>query len=100
MQGPNSCEIAVDLSVYLMQFAGHLNEEQVQDVANDFVDVIAVAVDEQPDLNVFEIVAERDVICDSAAIDPNGLDSVDLDDLSAVAADFGHLANADWVRPN
>lgn len=101
MHGPNSNEIAVDLSVYLMQIAGHLNEEQVQDAANGFVDVIAVAVDEQPDLNEFEIVAERDVICDSAVIDPSGLDSVDSDDLNAVvAADFGHSANADWALPN
>lgn len=97
--GPNSNEIAVDLSVS-MQFAGHLNGEQVQDAVSGSVDVVAVAADEQPDLHEFEIGAELDVICDSAVIDPNGLDSADSDDLNAVEADFGHLANADLVQPN
>lgn len=100
--GPNSNEIAVGLSVYSMRSVGHLNEERVQDAVNGFADVLAVAVaDEPPDLNGFEIVAELDVICDSAVIDPpNGLDSVDSDDSNVVGADFGHLANADWARPN
>lgn len=96
---PNSNEIAADWSV-LMQFAERSNGEQVQDAVSGSVDVAAVAVDEQPDLNEFEIGAELDVICDSAVIDPNGLDSVDSDDLNAVVADFGHLANADSVLPN
>lgn len=87
---PNSNEIAVDWSVYLMQFVEHLNEEQVRDAVNGSVDVPVVAVGEQPDLNGFEIVAELDVICDFAAIDPNALDFVDSDDLNVAEADFGH----------
>lgn len=78
-----------------MQFVGHLSEEQAQDAVNGFADVIAVEVDEQPDLNEFEIVAELDVICDSAVIGLNDLDFVDSDDLNVVEVDFGHLANAD-----
>lgn len=101
---PNSNEIAVvDLLVYLMLLVvvGHLHGEQVLDVVNGSVGVLAVVVDEQPDLHEFEIVAELDVICDSAVIDPpNGLGSVDSDDLNAVVADSGHLANADLVLPN
>lgn len=98
MDGPNSNEIAVGLSA---QFVGHLNEERVQDVVNGSVDVlVVVAVDEQPDLNEFEIVAELDVICDSAVIDPNDLDFVDSDDSNVVGAEFGHLANVDLALPN
>lgn len=98
--GPDSNEIAVDLSVYLMHFVGHLNEERVQDAVNDSVDAPAVAVDEQPDSNGFEIVSELDVICDSAAFGPSDFDSVDSDDSNVAAADFAHLANADWAPPN
>jgi hypothetical protein len=95
----SNAEIAVDSLVYLMHlsfhFVGYLNEERVLDVVNGFVGVIVVVVDEQPDLYEFEIVAEQDVICDSAVIGPSDFDLVDLDDLNVVGAVLGHLANAD-----
>jgi hypothetical protein len=97
---PNSnAEIAVDLSVYLMWFVGHLSEEQVQDV-NGFVDVIVAEVGVPLDLNESEIGLDQGVICGSAVIDLNDLDSVDLDDLHVVEVEFGHLANAGWALPN